>query len=86
MDDYWVKTLITEYPYGSNDRNTGFEDMSKLNFCCMWSSKPPFHNIQTGIHRRHRHGHKKSVNQENVRTQLQTILFQVIIIIIITYF
>ena len=60
-EDYWIKTLGTAYPFGLNDRVKGFEDMQKINLATLNRCYTPFHNPQSGIHRRRRsHGHRKT--------------------------
>ena len=61
LEDFWIKTLNSVYPYGLNDRISGFGDIRRLDFSTLNRDNTPFHYTQTGIHRRQRsHGKRKS--------------------------
>ena len=61
MENYWIKTLNSVYPYGLNDRILGLGDIRNLDFSTLNRNNTPFHNFQSGIRRRRRsHGKRKT--------------------------
>ena len=76
LEDYWIKTLNCVYPFGLNDRVLGFLDVRKLDVTTLDRENTPYHNSQSGIHRRKRsHGKRKPLrNRQYAYTIIKDLL------------
>ena len=67
LEDFWIKTLDSVYPYGLNDRISGFGDIRRQDFSTLNRDNTPFHYTQTGIHNKEtKKSWKKKISQIQV--------------------